>query len=220
MKTRSWFANPWPIPESCREPLHNRNEYHEVKCQCHWSDRNDTDGGLRQPTLDVHILTNRVTSHSLGVYKHCTEAATGALFPTRNEVEPMPIKSKPIKEIPEEAFQRRTRSSICTDTIEGIKASESKKAEITADTPQELDKFYKTLIQWRSRHKGEGVQFRKTKDVLYVWIEEPGSEGDEEAKADGQAESKSTSSQDRVTPAQAKKAASTAARRSGRTATE
>ena len=134
----------------------------------------------------------------------------------------MPIKSKPIKEIPEEAFQRRTHSSVCTDTIEGIKASESKKAEITADTPQELDKFYKTLIQWRSRHKGEGVQFRKTKDVLYVWIEEPGSGtgAGKKAKTDKEAESEDASRQETVTPGQAKKAASTASRRSGRTPTE
>ena len=120
--------------------------------------------------------------------------------------------AKPIKEIPEEAFQRRTRSSVCTDTIEGIKQSESKKAEIKGDTPEELDKFYKTLIQWRSRHKDEGVQFRKTKDVLYVWIEDPSTGADgKETKADEQAESKDTSSQDRVTPAQAKKKAAAAA---------
>lgn len=82
----------------------------------------------------------------------------------------MPIKVKPLKEIPAEAFLRQTRSSLCSDTIAAIKASPTQKAEISGETPEELDKFYKTLIQWRSRHREEGVQFRKTKDVLYIWI--------------------------------------------------
>lgn len=84
----------------------------------------------------------------------------------------MPINVKEIQKIPEEAFQRRTRSSVCTDTIEAIKNSKSQRAEITGGTQEELDKFYKTLIQWRSRHKDEGVQFRKTRDSLYIWIGE------------------------------------------------
>jgi uncharacterized protein (UPF0305 family) len=92
----------------------------------------------------------------------------------------MPIKMKPIREVPQEAFQRRTRSSVCTDTIEAIKKSDTQKAEIKADTAEELDKFYKTLIQWRSRHKDQDVNFRKAKDVLYIWIGE--AKEDPEAK--------------------------------------
>lgn len=43
---------------------------------------------------------------------------------------------------------------------------------------KELGSFYKSMVQWRIRHKDEEpVRVRKDKDTVFVWIEETAETG-------------------------------------------
>ena len=84
----------------------------------------------------------------------------------------MAINIKPVDTIPESTYRKGPRHSKCMEVVDAAKLAPSHKVALDSEDPDELDKLYKSLIQWRTRHKTENVGIRKDKDVVYVWIEE------------------------------------------------
>jgi hypothetical protein len=81
----------------------------------------------------------------------------------------MPVKFKVVAELPGDLGQRGPRTSTCRDAVTYAAKHFPDWAEVTAGSKQELEKFYRALIQWRSRHKHElEIEIRKGGGAVYV----------------------------------------------------
>ena len=81
-----------------------------------------------------------------------------------------------VDEIPTRGGVRGVRDSKCLEIVRMVQATAKKKIALTSDSADDLNKFYKSLIQWISRHLDERVNVRKAKETLYVWITPQGEE--------------------------------------------
>jgi len=81
------------------------------------------------------------------------------------------IQFREIKALPEFSGRKGPRDSECLRAYLAAKESRTKKIEVLGAPPQ-LEKFYRSMIQWRNRHKDEPVQVRKDGNHVYVWVEE------------------------------------------------
>lgn len=86
----------------------------------------------------------------------------------------MALSVTPIKEIPESTHRWGARDSKCLDVVEAALHAPEKKVSVESSDEKELDKFYKSMIQWRTRHQEQPVALRKDRNKLYVWIPEVG----------------------------------------------
>lgn len=82
----------------------------------------------------------------------------------------MAINYKPVDEIPETAGRRGPRDSECMRAYQQARATPSKKVQVQTDSREELERFYKSMIQWRNRHRDTNVEVKKDGDAVYVWI--------------------------------------------------
>ncbi len=81
----------------------------------------------------------------------------------------MAIQISQTTELPAEA--RRGRESKCEDIVALAKNDPSQVVVIEAETPDELTKLYKSMIQFRSRrHETKTLGLRKTSGKLYVFV--------------------------------------------------
>lgn len=78
-----------------------------------------------------------------------------------------------IDEFPEDRPRRR---NWITDLLDRLESSATGKVRMMDDNQADLDRRYKTLIQWRSRHKDLGLRVRKRGEIVYVWL--PGETSD------------------------------------------
>lgn len=81
------------------------------------------------------------------------------------------LRFRPIADLPEWSGRKGPRESECLRAYLAAKESDTKKIEVVGDPPQ-LEKFYRSMVQGRNRHKEEPVQGRKDGQHVYVWIEE------------------------------------------------
>lgn len=81
------------------------------------------------------------------------------------------IMFREIEELPEFSGRKGPRDSECLRAYLAAKESRTKKIEVVGNPPK-LEKFYRSMIQWRNRHKDEPVQVRKDGNHVYVWVEE------------------------------------------------
>jgi hypothetical protein len=75
-----------------------------------------------------------------------------------------------VESIPPSTYRKGPRASKSGDLVERAKQSPTRKIAIRSADPKELNTAYKSLVQWRLRHKDQGVQVRKDLDVIYIWI--------------------------------------------------
>lgn len=75
-----------------------------------------------------------------------------------------------IDQLPEFTGRRGPRDS---DSYRAYQAAaQAKTSKIRVDgTPEELARFYRSMVQWRNRHRDTGVQVRKDGAAVYVWID-------------------------------------------------
>lgn len=87
------------------------------------------------------------------------------------------IRFVEIDQLPEFTGRRGPRDS---DSYRAYQAAaQSKTGKIRVEgTADEMTRFYRSMVQWRNRHKETGVQVRKDAGAVYVWIDkEASSEG-------------------------------------------
>lgn len=84
----------------------------------------------------------------------------------------MAIKYQPIETIPETAGRRGPRDSECMRAYQATKNAPTKQVEVQADDREEAERFYKSMIQWRNRHRDSGIQVKKDGAAIYLWIED------------------------------------------------
>lgn len=81
------------------------------------------------------------------------------------------LRFKPIDEIPQHRPRRGPRDSECLKAYMATKEAQRQKLEVRGEA-ERVDKFYKSMVQWRTRHKEEmPINVRKDGDVVYLWIE-------------------------------------------------
>ena len=80
------------------------------------------------------------------------------------------IQFKRIEELPELSGRKGPRESVCLSAYVATRDSATQKVEVVAD-PECLDKFYKSMVQWRSRHREFPVQVRKDGGRVFLWID-------------------------------------------------
>lgn len=85
----------------------------------------------------------------------------------------MALRIKKVDKLPENAYTRGPRDSIVRPIVEELYADPTKVLSVEADSRQELDRLYKALIQWRSRHPERTFQLRKDVNSLYLWLPAP-----------------------------------------------
>ncbi|MBI5948553.1 MAG: hypothetical protein HY875_10490 [Chloroflexi bacterium] len=86
------------------------------------------------------------------------------------------LKFEDIAEIPPPSTQRGPRKSVSRDAYEAAQKSASGKLQVSGEAA-EVERFYKSMIQWRNRHGRLTVHVRKDGDKVYVWVDkgEPGT---------------------------------------------
>ncbi|MBI5947271.1 MAG: hypothetical protein HY875_03945 [Chloroflexi bacterium] len=94
------------------------------------------------------------------------------------------LKFEDIAEIPPPSTQRGPRKSVSRDAYEAAQKSASGKLRVTGD-PTEVERFYKSMIQWRNRHGRLAVHVRKDGDKVYVWVDkgDPGTKAIKSGKS-------------------------------------
>jgi hypothetical protein len=83
----------------------------------------------------------------------------------------MAIQLQDVDEIPPSTYRKGPRGSKSSELVERARRSATGKVALTSSDPKELNTTYKSLVQWRLRHKDQGVQLRKDRDVVYIWFE-------------------------------------------------
>ena len=82
----------------------------------------------------------------------------------------MSINILPIDSLPEDL--RPGRTSQGARVLDAVRASSSLMVRIDGDRPEEVQRLYKSLMQYRRRQERAPFCMRKKGDVLYVWIAE------------------------------------------------
>lgn len=77
-----------------------------------------------------------------------------------------------IDELPE-AVTAGLRQTDANTVYSELLASGTGKLKVTGENDEEIDRLYRTLIQWRTRHRDKGVGIRKLKNEIYLWLGEP-----------------------------------------------
>ena len=75
-----------------------------------------------------------------------------------------------VEAIPADAF-RCQRQSDSSRALDALRASASGVVEVSATSRSELERFYRSLVQFRSRHPEEGLGIRKAGDRIYLWVD-------------------------------------------------
>lgn len=91
----------------------------------------------------------------------------------------MAINYRPIEEIPATAGRRGPRDSECMRAYRAASEAPQKQVVVETDDREEIERFYKSMIQWRNRHRETGVEVKKDGPVVYVWIDESRAESGE-----------------------------------------
>lgn len=88
------------------------------------------------------------------------------------------LNIRPVDELPNEVGKRGPKKrSECLRAYMEAKKAPQRKVQISNDDPAALERFYKSMIQWRIRHRKEhpcGVS--KVGESVYVWIEQKDEE--------------------------------------------
>lgn len=77
-------------------------------------------------------------------------------------------KFEAVDSIPESAFES-TRASVVRSVLKDLNKAPTGIIALTEQSDAALNRLYKSLIQWRSRHKTLGLGIRKCGGVVYVW---------------------------------------------------
>ena len=86
----------------------------------------------------------------------------------------MALSIQQVQEIPPSTYRKGPRDSKCREVVEQARAAPTHKVAVSSPDEKELGSFYKSMVQWRIRHKDEEpVRVRKDKDTVFVWIEDP-----------------------------------------------
>lgn len=87
----------------------------------------------------------------------------------------MSIRTTILDDLPAH-LRRSGRQSVCHDVVVLAIVQSPKYIKIEADTDDDLQKFYKSMIQYRTRHKAAvTIDMRKHRDALFIWIPESGA---------------------------------------------
>jgi len=81
------------------------------------------------------------------------------------------IRFVEIEALPEFTGRRGPRDSDSYRAYQAAAQASTSKIRVDG-TPDELARFYRSMVQWRNRHKDTGVQVRKDGPAVYVWIEQ------------------------------------------------
>lgn len=86
----------------------------------------------------------------------------------------MALTFNEVESIPGHNYNGGPRNSPCRDAVESAEQNETGVVMIEG-TSDEVTRFYKTMIQFRSRHR-DILHFglRKSGNVVYVWVEKSG----------------------------------------------
>ena len=82
----------------------------------------------------------------------------------------MSLTLKRIHEIPQDAYRRGPRDSVCLDAVAKLREDPTQVIAVDGGDQDERQRFYKAMIQWRSRHKELGLGIRKTPDTIYLFF--------------------------------------------------
>lgn len=82
------------------------------------------------------------------------------------------IRYVEIDEIPEYSERRGPRESECLKAYLATVQSPKKKIQVEASDDEHLTKFYKSMMQWRNRHKDKKLNVRRDGDKVYLWVDE------------------------------------------------
>lgn len=77
----------------------------------------------------------------------------------------------PIDQLPEFSGRKGPRESMCLSAYRAAMKSASGKVEV-GGTAEGVDRFYRSMVQWRARHKSEPVRVRKDGPRVFVWVED------------------------------------------------
>ena len=83
----------------------------------------------------------------------------------------MALQMKKVTKIPASEFWRGPRESKCQEAYELARDADHSPIAVSAQTPEELERFYKAVIQWRGRHKSLNLGIKKGRHSIYLWIE-------------------------------------------------
>ncbi len=84
----------------------------------------------------------------------------------------MALTYRRITQIPEDGYRRGPRDSVCLDVVSKLREDPTQILSVEGTDRAEVQRFYKAMIQWRSRHKELGLSLRKGTDAIYCWISE------------------------------------------------
>ncbi|MBI2764941.1 MAG: hypothetical protein HYX53_03415 [Chloroflexi bacterium] len=82
----------------------------------------------------------------------------------------MALKMTDRTDIPDPGYRKGPRDSLCTQAVGKAQTNGTGIVAVESDDMDELQRFYKSMIQWRTRHKEYNVGLRKGRDAVYVWI--------------------------------------------------
>ncbi len=84
----------------------------------------------------------------------------------------MALTYRRITQIPEDSYRRGPRESVCLDVVNQLNQDPTKIVSVEGTDKLEVQRFYKAMIQWRSRHKVLGIGIRKGREAIFVFFTE------------------------------------------------
>ena len=87
---------------------------------------------------------------------------------------PSGMQFRHVDHVPDSAGRRGPRSSECMNAVETLKASPTGAIVAKGSTPEESERFYKSMIQWRKRHREDypTLGVKKDGDDIYLSFEQ------------------------------------------------
>jgi microcystin degradation protein MlrC len=94
----------------------------------------------------------------------------------------MNLKFRELEAMPEEISRRGPRESRCLQAYVAAKNAKSGIIEVSPETdaPEDkkaVDKFYRSMVQWKNRHKETPVVVKRNLDRIVIQVHKEGTEG-------------------------------------------
>jgi hypothetical protein len=80
------------------------------------------------------------------------------------------VTFEPVDEVPTADETTEVRNSPSMRAWIAAQRAYSKRVEAKGLPPDEADRFYRALLQWKRRHPDKPIGVRKLGDKVYVWI--------------------------------------------------
>lgn len=80
------------------------------------------------------------------------------------------VSFEPVDDVPDADEATGVRNSPSMRAWIAAQRAYSKRVEAKGLQPDEADRFYRALLQWKRRHPDKPIAVRKVGDKVYVWI--------------------------------------------------